>query len=836
MFTGLRSKLLAPILCVLVFLIIFIVLFVAWVTNGMVSDFTTEKMNSVSSAVTSYLSVKQQQTIMTATAVGNSMELIQHIRGNDRNAVLQYIQREKAVLEVDAIAIVDINGILIADSQSSDLLGEDLSDVTSFAAGLRGERITFFAPTPTVPMVMTGSAPITYGNEIVGSVVVSFDIGSNDYLDSISSTHGADFTIFDWDTSVATTLIHPETRSRTIGTQAASWIVERVLENGEHVSTNLRILGILPYYAYYFPIRGAENEIVGMFFVGISEVEARAATAALRRDLILTGVTGLILAGILTFIVIARALKPLGDLSALAKNVTAGKINMNLNSRNVKKDEIGSLTLDLYGMVDVLKYMVEDLNKLSYEYTKVGNVDYRIDVSKYHNTFKELMDSTNNIIDVQLSDIHPMIEAVNKMADGDFDIKIDDLPGKKMILPQSIRAIAAKLNELYAEIAGLAKEASKGNFNTHIDEEKFSGKWGELASTLNTLMKAMSEPLAEIERNVTIMSHGDFSHIEGNYPGTFGMLKDACNLVNSTTEGYVSEVTQLLEAIAGGDLTVVPKQDYIGSYAPIKTAINTILDNLNATMADINDAVDHLATGASQISENAMSLADGTTRQTASIEELSSSLALIHEKSMSANSKAETASDSTIRTGKFVATGDSAVQAMVGTMNKVKESSESIAEIIDVITNIAFQTNLLALNASVEASRAGEHGRGFAVVAEEVRNLAGRSQLSASETSSIIEEDLGIVNKGLKITSDVVDAFKTISSNIEETSQLVADISELSKDQLASISDINNSVSDITGVVTDTSTAAQESASTSRELSSHAEALREKVAFFKLRI
>ena len=120
-------------------------------------------------------------------------------------------------------------------------------------------------------------------------------------------------------------------------------------------------------------------------------------------------------------------------------------------------------------------------------------------------------------------------------------------------------------------------------------------------------------------------------------------------------------------------------------------------------------------------------------------------------------------------------------------------------------------------------------------MADEVRTLAGRSQISASETSEIVKDDLAHVAEGQRITKDVVESFESVVGNIEEVATALSGISKLSNEQLSQISGINQSVADISKVVSDTSMAAQESASASEELSSLADLLREKVGFFKLK-
>ena len=528
--------------------------------------------------------------------------------------------------------------------------------------------------------------------------------------------------------------------------------------------------------------------------------------------------------------------KPIRLLSQIVHDMGEGKLHVSVDPSFMTKDEIGDLAKSIYTSIESSKNVVEDLDKLADEFIEGGNIGYRIDTSKYANEFKQLAEKSNYIIESEVNSIMPIITALSKMANGDFDLDLNDLPGQKVAMSQAIKEISAKLNEICESALNLVKKAKMGDFKAHIDESRFDGSWAVLVHELNNLMDAMEEPISEIERNVIIMSHGDFSHLEGEYHGTFGTLKDACNVVNDTTLAYVKEISQTLQSVAEGDLTVSLKQEYIGSYAPIKTALNTILDSLNQTLSDVRSTVDQVALSADQMSQNAAYLADGASKQSSLIEELSNSITLVHEKAMQASNSSASANESVVHTGEYVATGNEAIKLMADTMNTIKVSSENIANINDVITNIAFQTNLLALNASVEAARAGEHGKGFSVVADEVRSLAGRSQQSASETSEIVEQDLTHVTEGLKTMAEVVTSFETIANNIAEISNLVSDISGVSADQLESISSINSSVSLISEVVTDTTTTAEEFAASSQDLSSQAEVLRQKFAFFKLRL
>jgi len=152
------------------------------------------------------------------------------------------------------------------------------------------------------------------------------------------------------------------------------------------------------------------------------------------------------------------------------------------------------------------------------------------------------------------------------------------------------------------------------------------------------------------------------------------------------------------------------------------------------------------------------------------------------------------------------------------TVDRLRESSAAIGNVVNLIAQIARQTTLLALNSTIEAARAGAAGRGFAVVATEVKALAVQTQSATEEITRKIETLQ-------KDAAGSADAVHRISQSIEAIRPVFANVNGAVAEQNRTTSAMSGNAESASQFIISVGDSAAEIDSASKEAEAHGESV-----------
>jgi methyl-accepting chemotaxis protein len=340
-------------------------------------------------------------------------------------------------------------------------------------------------------------------------------------------------------------------------------------------------------------------------------------------------------------------------------------------------------------------------------------------------------------------------------------------------------------------------------------------------NTINDIAIANKEIVSVVAQSLNSIKDGDLSAvIDADLKGEFKAIKNNLNSHISNLKRIIDEISDVLDKIANGDLTHKIDLDYQGDFKMIMQSITDMSKKLSSNISIIYKSSEVLDINTDDIDISIQKISQDATFQAANLEEISSSIEEI---------KANIASSSKNAQMTESLASDVTIQAKLGSKS-VHETATSMQEVADKIAqieDIAYQTNLLALNAAIEAARAGEHGKGFAVVAVEVRKLAERSQIVANEISHISK-------LSVEQSQEAQTTIEAIIPKIEETTELVSDISNSSKEQHNGIEQIYNAIVELDTVTQKNAQATDEIATASKSMDKEVDILNEQVGYFDI--
>ena len=421
-------------------------------------------------------------------------------------------------------------------------------------------------------------------------------------------------------------------------------------------------------------------------------------------------------------------------------------------------------------------------------------------------------------------------------------------------------------SELYDKI--LASEENNGSEYVEYNGEKYLLLYNKLESQGFMMVSLVPE-------SYIIADADETARLTAAAVAATALIVIVIGFILSTSMGTtIRKIMNGLEKASTGDLTVDIHTKRKDEFMILCESTNQMLGNIRALINKADTVAKALGNASERVGGNSGILLEETKSITTSIsdveqgivmqakdaencltrmDDLSKKIGVVSENTGKiadiADVTKSTVSDglATIDTLQDKVKATTQVTAeVISNIEDLEKASQSIANIVGAINDIADETSLLSLNASIEAARAGDAGRGFAVVAEsirklaeqslnsvnEIRNIVGKIQKQTVDTVEVAKQAEVIVNsqeEALKATIDVFhDIDKHVSGLAENLSQISAGIDAMEgakKDTLAAIESISAVAEETASAVTEVNEAAGRQLEAVKKLNNESEEL-----------
>ena len=284
------------------------------------------------------------------------------------------------------------------------------------------------------------------------------------------------------------------------------------------------------------------------------------------------------------------------------------------------------------------------------------------------------------------------------------------------------------------------------------------------------------------------------------------------------------------------------------SVVSIVQDIRSTAISLTASACDLAEVTERGGANVSRQYEDTNNMAQSIEVMTAQMQEVTGHAQAAAEAAAEANLEADASKAVVLKAIEAIDMLADEVRRTAQVINNLREDSEQIGRVVDVIKGVAEQTNLLALNAAIEAARAGDHGRGFAVVADEVRTLASRTQQSTQEIQAMIERLQAVASNAAEVmeagqlrTQESVEhaagageSLSRIVNAISTINDMNRMIVESSAAQSGVVADVATGIERVRAVASDSADGARQIAASSETLRSVATRMAELVERFEI--
>src|SRR6201987_1700335 len=348
------------------------------------------------------------------------------------------------------------------------------------------------------------------------------------------------------------------------------------------------------------------------------------------------------------------------------------------------------------------------------------------------------------------ADLGLILATLQRMQEGDFSVRLPGswtgLPGK---IADTFNDIVAANEQMAVELKRVGQAVGKeGRIRERTRLRGDKGAWGEMETSINTLVDDLLRPTTEVTRAIAAVAQGSLNEkvrldvdgrpLEGEFlrsanivntmiqqlsvftsevtrvarevgtdgklggqgqvpgvAGTWKDLTDSVNLMASNLTGQVRNIAEVATAVASGDLSRKITVDVRGEILQLKEAINTMVDQLRSFASEVTRVAREVGTDGKLGGQAVVPGVAGTWK------DLTDSV-----NAMAGNLTAQVRNIAEVTTA--VARGDLSRKITVDVKGEILELKDTINTMVDQLNAFAGEVTRMAREVGTEGKLGGQ--------------------------------------------------------------------------------------------------------------------------------
>jgi methyl-accepting chemotaxis protein len=247
---------------------------------------------------------------------------------------------------------------------------------------------------------------------------------------------------------------------------------------------------------------------------------------------------------------------------------------------------------------DQLSWFVDGMKHMAEEHDK-GDIDVVLPADKFLGSFKGMAQGVNEMVGGHITVKKKAMACVAEFGKGNFDAPLEQFPGKKVFINNTIEQVRMNLKALIADANALVQSAVEGNLAARTDAARHQGDFRKIVEGFNNTLDAILIPIGEGNRILAQISSGKIDElIAQTYKGDHEKMKVAVNNVAIVMQALQKELARLIEASREGQLSDRGKpEQFQGAFAEIVRGVNTMLDAILLPIGEGNRILAQISNG-----------------------------------------------------------------------------------------------------------------------------------------------------------------------------------------------------------------------------------------------